>query len=135
VPEAWRFFKKVWKFWKINLTGSALIALLFLFEIFVRSVAWWAYAGIAAATLIMSCFLAWRDEYRSRLALESSRGEEWRTYFSSAPINVRRLAVRLIPSGRSTDRHSPRDHKEVSRFVFHRMLGNGRDMRSGGSKV
>jgi hypothetical protein len=77
VPEAWRFLKKVWKFWQINLTGSVFIAILVLVQIFVRSVPWWAYAGIAAMTLIMSCFLAWRDEYRSRLALENSRGEEW----------------------------------------------------------
>ena len=77
MPEVWRFLKKVWKFWQINLTGSFLIAVLVLVQIFVRSVAWWAYAGIATVTLLMSCFLAWRDEYRLRLELENSRGEEW----------------------------------------------------------
>lgn len=88
MPEVWRFLKKVWKFWQVNLTGSALIAVLLLVQIFVRSVPWWGYAGVAVITLFMSCFLAWRDEYRSRLVIESSRGKEWADLSSQASVEM-----------------------------------------------
>lgn len=67
--EKWLFLKKMWRFWQVNLTGGSFIALLILVQVFVRSVPLWVYAGIAVATLVISCFLAWRDEYRNGLVL------------------------------------------------------------------
>ncbi len=63
--EAWLFCGLVWSHWKINLTGGSLMALLFLWQIAGKSVPWWVYAAIAASTLFISCFLAWRAEYRA----------------------------------------------------------------------
>lgn len=70
MPEMWRFLEKVWNFWKVNLTGGSLIALLVIFQALKHSVAWWMYAGVASVTLLTSFFLAWREEYRACLSIE-----------------------------------------------------------------
>jgi hypothetical protein len=65
--EAQQFLRLVWGHWRIILTGGSLIAFLFLWQITGKSVQWWVYAAIAVLTLFASCFLTWREEYKTRI--------------------------------------------------------------------
>jgi predicted nucleic acid-binding protein len=75
--ETRRFFRLVLRHW-IVLTGGSLVALILLvWQIFTgKPVQWWAYAVIAVSTLFVSCFLAWKVEYVSRVKAEQQLAEE-----------------------------------------------------------
>ena len=69
------WFRSVFKYWKVNITGGVLIALLFLWQITGKRIPPSVYLLVFALTLFISTFLSWRDERRKTCELERELSE------------------------------------------------------------